>query len=51
MSATHIENLGGQYREDLGGDKSVSLIAVVPSDFVQSAGEPIKSLPSKAVAS
>ena len=51
MSATHIENLGGQYREDLSGEKSVSLIAIIPSDFIQSAGAPIKSLPSKSAAS
>lgn len=48
MSATHIENLGGQYREDLDGDKSVNLIAIVPSDHVQSGGEAIEALPSAA---
>ena len=48
MSATHIENLGGQYREDLNGDKSVNLIAIVPSDHVQSVGDPIKALPKAA---
>ncbi|MEL7109046.1 MAG: hypothetical protein AAGL99_07250 [Pseudomonadota bacterium] len=48
MSATHIENLGGQYREDLDGDKSVNLVAVVPSDHVQSDGEKIKALPMQA---
>eukprot|EP00903_Cladosiphon_okamuranus_P002917 g2915.t1 len=48
MSATHIENLGGQYREDLDGDKSVNLVAVVPSDHVQSDGEKIKALPMRA---
>jgi hypothetical protein len=48
MSATHIENLGGQYREDLDGEKSVNLVAVVPSDHVQSDGETIKALPMQA---
>ena len=48
MSATHIENLGGQYREDLDGEKSVNLVAVVPSDQVQIDGETIKSLPLQA---
>ena len=48
MSATHIENLGGQYREDLNGDKSVNLIAIIPSDHVQSVGSPIKALPKAA---
>ncbi|MEM9181220.1 MAG: hypothetical protein AAGA89_16010, partial [Pseudomonadota bacterium] len=50
MSATHIENLGGQYREDLDGEKSVNLVAVVPSDQVQIDGETIKSLPMQASA-
>ena len=49
MSATHIENLGGQYREDLDGDKSVNLIAIVPSDHVQT-GDALKPLPSAAAA-
>ncbi len=49
MSATHIENLGGQYREDLDGDKSVNLIAIVPSDHVQT-GDALKALPAAAVA-
>jgi hypothetical protein len=48
MSATHIENLGGQYREDLNGDKSVNLIAIVPADHVQSVGKTIKALPTAA---
>ena len=48
MSATHIENLGGQYREDLNGDKSVNLIAIIPADHVQSVGSPIKALPTAA---
>lgn len=48
MSATHIENLGGQYREDLNGDKSVNLIAIIPSDHVQSVGKSIKALPTAA---
>lgn len=48
MSATHIENLGGQYREDLDGDKSVNLVAVVPSNHVQIEGQNIKTLPLKA---
>lgn len=49
MSATHIENLGGKYHEDLSGDKSVNLVAVVPSDHVQSIGPALKPLPGKAV--
>ena len=48
MSATHIENLGGQYREDFNGDTSVNLIAIVPADHVQSVGHKIKALPSAA---
>ncbi|MHA7898445.1 MAG: hypothetical protein ACX94B_01175 [Henriciella sp.] len=48
MSATHIENLGGQYREDLDGDKSVNLIAIVPSSHVQT-GEALKALPPSAI--
>lgn len=48
MSATHIENLGGQYREDLEGEKSVNLIAIVPADHIQASGQVIKSLPSAA---
>lgn len=48
MSATHIENLGGQYREDLDGEKSVNLVAVVPSKHVQSEGQAIKTLPLQA---
>lgn len=49
MSATHIENLGGQYREDLDGDKSVNLIAIVPSDHVQTS-KSLKPLPSAVTA-
>ncbi|MEM9572814.1 MAG: hypothetical protein AAF996_15210 [Pseudomonadota bacterium] len=48
MSATHIENLGGQYREDLDGEKSVNLVAVVPGDHVHMDGEIMKSLPLQA---
>lgn len=48
MSATHIENLGGQYREDLDGEKSVNLVAVVPAKHVQSEGQKIKTLPLQA---
>jgi hypothetical protein len=48
MSATHIENLGGQYREDLDGEKSVNLIAIVPADHVQNVGSSIKALPKVA---
>ncbi|MEL7040526.1 MAG: hypothetical protein AAGL90_03330 [Pseudomonadota bacterium] len=50
MSATHIENLGGQYRENLGGEKSVNLVAVVPSDHVQSGAQALKTLPLKSAA-
>ncbi len=51
LSATHIENLGGHYREDVSSDTSVNLVAVVPSDYVQSAGPPLKTLPVKSIAS
>lgn len=50
MSATHIENLGGQYREDLAGDKAVNLIAVVPSDHVQNEGQSLKPIALKSAA-
>jgi signal transduction histidine kinase len=50
MSATHIANLGGKYHEDLTGEKAVNLVAVVPSDHVQSVGETLKTLPLKAAA-
>lgn len=48
MSATHIENLGGQYREDLDGEKSVNLVAVIPMDHVQADGTSVKSMPLQA---
>jgi len=48
MSATHIENLGGQYREDLDGEKSVNLVAVIPMDHIQSDGSKVKPLPLQA---
>lgn len=48
MTGTHIDNLGGQYREDLDSDKYVNLIAIVPADHVQCPTGPIKTLPSKA---
>lgn len=47
MSATHIENLGGQYREDLEGDKAVNLVAIVPPDHVHTGRKALKPLPSK----
>lgn len=51
LSATHIENLGGHYREDISNETAVNLVAVVPSDYVQSAGQSLKPLPVKSVAS
>lgn len=51
LSATHIENLGGHYREDVSNDTAVNLVAVVPSDYVQSTGQSLKPLPVKSAAS
>lgn len=48
MSETHIANLGGQYQENLNGDKSVNLVAIIPGDHVYSTGADLKALPLKA---
>ena len=45
MSETHIANLGGQYKENLSGDKSVNLVAIIPGDHVYSTGQDLKVLP------
>lgn len=50
MSETHIANLGGQYQENLSGNKSVNLVAIIPGDHVYSTGQEIKALPSRATA-
>ena len=50
MSETHIANLGGQYQENLSGDKSVNLVAIIPGDHVYSTGQDLKTLPLKAAA-
>lgn len=50
MSETHIANLGGQYQENLSGDKSVNLVAIIPGDHVYSTGQDLKALPLKAAA-
>lgn len=48
MSETHIANLGGQYKENLSGDKSVNLVAIIPGDHVYSTGQDLKVLPLQA---
>lgn len=50
MSETHIANLGGNYQENLEGDNSVNLVAVIPGDHVYNIGREIKSLPAQAAA-
>ncbi|MEO1305559.1 MAG: hypothetical protein AAFV37_11310 [Pseudomonadota bacterium] len=48
MASTHIENLGGDYREDLSSDKYVNFIAIVPAAHVQIPTGQIKTLPLRA---
>ena len=48
MSETHIANLGGKYQENLSGDKSVNLVAIIPGDHVYSTGQDLKVLPLQA---
>lgn len=50
MSETHIGNLGGKYQENLDGDQSVNLVAIIPGDHVYNVGHEIKSLPVRSIA-
>ncbi len=50
MSETHIANLGGSYQENLDGETSVNLVAVIPGDHVYNIGREIKPLPAQSAA-